>query len=758
MKHKTGLLTVFLFIFFQVAAQQFYFPKISSKDSSQLAEWMPALAVDVIKQYKDDDREEFLNNLFRLQVLAGEFKNAIETINELRNINKKNNLPRADLFYRQQELYAKAKQQQQASHDDFAKAFRQAFITYYSKLDDKDANYLRTAFLTRNGVEELKNQFEELLNRYANKDSLTINEAMQLCGSYELYQLFKNVEPVAEKLLKEDENNRYIIQDSILINTSSGSHISAIVMRKRGIDKPQPVVLEFTIYTGAISEVAKDAVVNGYIGMIAFTRGKRFSADEIIPYEFDGEDCADVINWIAKQPWCNGKVGMYGGSYNGFTQWAATKHLPPALKTIVPSASAAPGLDVPMMNNVFQSFVFPWSYYVSNNRFLDYADYNDSAKWDSLYKKWYASGKPYRLLDSLTGRGKNKIFQSWIAHPGYDKYWQKMIPYKEEFSKINIPVLSTTGYYDGGQVGAMYYFREHNKYHKQASHYLVIGPYSHYGSQGFLGAMPEPQLLGYKIDSVANIPIHDIIFQWLDYILKDGKKPAILKDKVNYEVMGANKWKHASSLSKINNDTKQFYLGGAIKKDRYSLSMHKPVKTEYILQQVDFSDRKTINNYDHTNKIVADSIDLSNGLLFMSEPFDESFEFNGNFSGKLHFSTNKKDMDYSVNVFELMPNGKYFYLTYFMGRASYAANNNSRKLLAPGKSERISFTNSYMTSKKISKGSRLVILLNINKSPYEQINCGTGKDVSDEKIEDAKNPMKIRWYNDSYIKIPIWKG
>ena len=62
-----------------------------------------------------------------------------------------------------------------------------------------------------------------------------------------------------------------------------------------------------------------------------------------------------------------------------------------------------------------------------------------------------------------------------------------------------------------------------------------------------------------------------------------------------------------------------------------------------------------------------------------------------------------------------------------------------------------------MTSKKISKGSRLVILLNINKSPYEQINYGTGKDVSEEGIEDGKDPMQIRWYNDSYITIPIWK-
>ncbi len=757
MRYKTSLLAFFLFTFLQLIAQQFYFPKKIIADSTKWAEWIPGLAGDVIKKYKAENAEGYLNNLFRLQILAGKFDSAIKTIHAVRDIPVKNNELNANLFYRQHELFATTKQQQQITHDAFSDAFRQIFKAFYSQLNDKDANFLYTAFISRNGIEDLKMQFEGILNAFANKDSLSIDEAIRLCRSYQVFQLFQNIEPLARTLLVEEDNRRYIIQDSILIKTRSGAHISAIVIRKKGIDKPQPVVLQFTIYTGAILSLTKDAVTNGYIGMIAFTRGKRFSPDEIVPYEHDGEDCRDVINWVANQPWCNGKIGMYGGSYNGFTQWAATKHLPPALKTIVPSASAAPGLDVPMMNNVFESFVFPWTYYVDNTRFLDYADYNDNGKWDSLYTKWYASGKPYKLLDSLTGRGKNRIFQSWIAHPGYDKYWQSMIPYKEEFSKIIIPILSTTGYYDGGQVGGMYYFREHNKYNKQANHYMVIGPYSHYGSQGFLGAMPDSVLLGYKIDPVANISIHDIIFQWFDYILKDGKKPAILQDKVNYEVMGANKWKHASSLSKMSNNTLQFYLSRTFTKEHYALSTHKPNKTEYILQEVDFSDRKTINNYDHTNSIISDTRDLSNGLLFMSEPFNESFEFNGNFSGKLHFSISNKDMDYSVNVFELMPDGKYFYLTYFMGRASYAANVNSRKLLIPGKLEVISFTNSYMTSRKISKGSRIVILLNINKSPYEQINYGTGKDVSDESIEDAKNPLQIRWYNDSYIKIPIWK-
>ena len=67
---------------------------------------------------------------------------------------------------------------------------------------------------------------------------------------------------------------------------------------------------------------------NGYVGIIAFTRGKGKSPQNIEPFEHDASDVYDVIDWISKQPYCNGSVGMWGGSYLGFTQWAAAKTMP----------------------------------------------------------------------------------------------------------------------------------------------------------------------------------------------------------------------------------------------------------------------------------------------------------------------------------------------------------------------------------------------------------------------------------------------
>ena len=108
-------------------------------------------------------------------------------------------------------------------------------------------------------------------------------------------------------------------------------------------------------------------------------------------------------------------------------------------------------------------------------------------------------------------------------------------------------------------------------------------------------------------------------------------------------------------------------------------------------------------------------------------------------------------------LIKVMPNGEYFHLSYFLGRASYTKDITKRNLLKPNEIESIPFSNTHLVSKQLSKGSRLLVVINVNKNPFSQLNYGTGKEVSDETIEDTKEPLKVKWYNDSFVKIPIWK-
>jgi predicted acyl esterase len=239
--------------------------------------------------------------------------------------------------------------------------------------------------------------------------------------------------------------------------------------------------------------------------------------------------------------------------------------------------------------------------------------------------------------------------------------------------------------------------------------------------------------------------------------MRGAKKPELLKDKINYQVMGANEWKHAPSLEKMSNETLTLYLTDKKTGAYYQLSREKPSTQGFLSQEADFADRKTTNNDSYPYPIVGKKPDISNGFSFITEPFDELVEISGAFLGEIKATINKKDMDIGVVLYEVMPNGELFHLSYFIGRASYANDMSVRKLLTPGKVESIPFDRTRMVSRRLSKGSRLLVTLNINKNPYAQINYGTGKDVSDEDINDAKTPLQIRWHNDSYVKIPIWK-
>ncbi|HKQ77976.1 MAG TPA: CocE/NonD family hydrolase [Blastocatellia bacterium] len=750
---KLLLLTVLYFAFgAHSSIQELDLPQAAIKDEAALAEAMPGFARRVIAIYEEPDRSRRLNALFRLQMVADQHADAVASLRSLIELRRATSLSSA-LPLLPFEVVAKARAKQATSGLSFDEAFKQEFRELFNHLDDKSASEALDWW--GSDQNRARNDLRAAVEKQKGKDRIALADALDLIRQYHFYQYIQATMSLTNALIAEDDARRYITDKEILIKTPDGASIAAMVARPKSARTPLPALLIFTIYADdeRYFSQARASAARGYAGVVAYTRGKGRSPDTPVPYEHDGEDARTAIDWISKQPWSDGRVGMYSGSYNGFTQWAATKSLHPALKTIVPYVANNPGNGLPMENNVFLFVNYAWAFYATNNKYLDNETYFDRKRWGDLNNKWYAGGKSYRQIDSVDG-APNKWLQRWLQHPGYDSYWQKMAPYKGEFAKINIPVLTITGYYDDAQQSALHYLNEHYKYNKNAEHFLLIGPYDHFGAQS---SRKEAVLRGYNIDPVAQIDTPEITYQWMDYAMRGGKKPELLKDKINYQVMGANEWKHAPSLEKMSNETLTLYLTDAKAGDHYRLSSDKPSTPGFLSQEVDFADRKTTNNDSYPNPIVGKKPDLSNGFSFITEPFDEPVEISGAFLGEIKATINKKDMDIGVVLYEVMPNGELLHLSYFIGRASYAKDMSVRKLLTPGKMESIPFDRTRMVSRRLSKGSRLLVTLNVNKNPYAQINYGTGKDVSDEDINDAKPPLQIKWHNDSYVKIPVWK-
>ena len=749
-----------------VRSQQLYLSHQAYENVAEMTKAIPALAEKIVERYQHNplpNKLAYYGNLFRYQMIAGQYEAALKSIDSAKAQYKATDSLVAITFVFPFWLYAKTGYLTSAGNPaNFNLIFDSVFSSSYEKLSfkaaDKAENYFKAT------LQDRQQRYIDQVNRLkrTGKDSISYSEAQSLCFSYLNYIVYSYELPKADSLMEIVNKTKYIIEDSVMITMRDGAKIAATVVRSRTETKPQPVILKFGIYSNP-SEVpeTKFIAAHGYVGVIADTRGKRLSPDSITPFEHDANDGYDIIDWISKQPWCNGKIGMYGGSYLGFSQWATVKKLHPALKTIVPIAAVGAGIDFPGMNGIYGTTeILSWLHFVTDNK---YTLHNYSAShWDNVQHQWYATGTAFNSLDSIHGK-YSPIFHSYTKHSAYDNFWGNMVPFKKDFSQINIPVLTISGYYDDDQRGALYYFNQHYLFNKNANHYLLLGPYDHGGVQGY-PFDPSDNLNGYKIDSCAKISIMDLVFQWFDYTLKGKSKPILLKEKINFEVMGSNIWRHATTISKINNDTLTFYISDKKDDNYYKLENVKPLKLKSIIQKIDFKYRSdslidenlAINGGDF---LIVDSVlNTSNHVIFTSNLFENDFDINGSFIANLNVITNKSDFDISIRLYEQLPNGFFFQLSNNIARCSYLNDNTRRQLLKQGKLEHINFNNTFFTSKHIQAGSRLVLLIGVNKSPYWQINYGTGKDVSKETISDATIPLKLQWLtNGSCIKIPIWK-
>jgi uncharacterized protein len=755
-----SILAAHLFLGAGAFCQKIYFPPAGYADSSSVGQQMSSLARTVISRYSASDKASYYDNLFRLQLVAGDYSAALRTLDtSSRLIFPDTSKAKGFGFLYRTYLMTIAAFQKDSSRTfakdsskSFADLYKEIFIRLHRPLSPDATVIADGVFLLDQAY--LKKDFKEqiTIQKQSGKDSIGLEDAVRLCRAWCLY-FFADKTGAGKELVSRFENEKYFSDDSVLIRMPDGGSVSLTIVRKRDVAAPQPVVLLFSIYPRFDHRAAKESAARGYVGIVANTRGKRLSPDQTEPFEHDARDAWYIIDWISKQPWCNGKVGMYGGSYLGFSQWSAAKSLHPALKTIVPQVAVGAGIDYPMQNGVFQSYMLQWIHYVVNNKYTDEEEFDNADRWDSVNNAWYETGRSFRALDTIDGR-PNAIFQRWLDHPSYDGFWQNMTPQKKEFTRINIPVLTISGYWDDDQVGAMYYFKQHNLWNKNANHYLLIGPYNHEGAQGF----PRKSLGAYNLDSIANIQIQDIVFDWFNHVLKDSSLPAILADKVNLEVMGANKWNHFPALSKISNDSLIFYFSNVISGDHYKLSSAQPPGTGYIEQQVDFKERIIDKHAEATGGKFIDSIlDRGNKLVFKTDPMLQKTVFSGSFTTSLVLSVNKKDVDIEYALYEQLPDGRYFFLNRTVQRLSYAKDRTTRHLLQPGKIETIELNNNFLTCIQLAERSRLVLTIGVNKSPDSQINYGTGRDVSDETIADANVPLQIKWYNSSILIVPILK-
>jgi uncharacterized protein len=749
----TRLLTLIVCLFAamctqaQAQAQELAFPRAAAADDAQLAATLPALAKQALASYRTENKDHYLGAVFRMQLVAGDAAASVATADQwlAQHVDGPGAEP-AD-FSLGTRFYARARARQDARHESFDEAYRTTFREAFAQYDDRRA--YEVVWNLGAPLVVLRRGWQPILDRQKDKDTIALADAVRLISGWADYESSNTSWKLNEELAPEDEARRYIVEPDVLIRTKHGATLSAIVVRSRKSGK-QPTALRGVIQTVVSSSMrqAKFAASRGYVGMEVDTHGKRLSPDEIVLFEKDAEDMRGVIDWISKQPWSDGQVGMYGGSNTGFTQWAAAKTLHPALKTIVPYCPQEPGYGLPMENNVFSTSNYD-VFFELGSKVPE--QFQDRARIEPALKKWYETGRPFKEIDQVDGI-PNPWLQKYLKHPAFDSYWQSMTAYGKDYRKLDVPILAIDGYYDDGQSNAVRHLRDHYRYRPDAEHYLVIGPYEHFAVQG---AWKPWQIRGYAIDPVAQLDTPELTFQWFDYVMKKGPKPAILQNRINYQVMGANEWRSAPSIEAMSGEKLTLHLSPARSGDYYTLSTQRPSGAAGVTQRVDFADRTTTSFGAYPGTVLSARPDFKEAQLFVTEPFDSAVTLSGLFSARLHAILNKKDMDVAMVLYEITPSGEFFHLSWTVQRASFAKNMAKRELLASGVRQTIPLDNTHLVSRRLSKGSRLLVALTINRSPYYQINYGTGKDVSAESIADAQEPLVVQWLGESTVTIPI---
>lgn len=643
-------------------------------------------------------------------------------------------------------------QQKEASAKNFDRLLGSTFGAQLSMMDNE--RLVQTSFALGWSLPRALNYSLNVFKQYQDLEKLNTQQAISLIVNSHLYRVLEKVIPSSVAMLDQKIAQRFIVEPETLITTPDGVALAATIVRPKNAAHKLPAAMQFTIYADQQSHIktAMHAAAHGYVGVVANSRGKRSSKNAIVPWEYEGEDATRAIDWISKQSWSNGEVVMYGGSYNGFTQWAAAKHMHPALKAMAPYTAASLITGLPYENNIALTGNYQWAFHVTNNKTMDHSVYGDWKKTNKMVAELYESGRAFKDIDKIDGKA-NPLFQKWLQHPGFDRYYQDMVPYQQEYAKINIPVLTVTGYFDGGQISAVDYLKRHYKYNKNADHTLLIGPYDHGTAQG----RPHSHYSNYALDEVAlKKDTEEVVFAWFDHLLYGKKKPELLKDKVNYQLMGSNQWKHKPSYEQMNQQAQTFYLTtkAADQEQRRPMQTQPETTSSFVSLTVDMADRTTEHNRTPWPTI-QEALDPDNGLVYVTEAFEQPQELAGEITGHFFIAVNKKDVDIGYNFYEINKDGQVFYLNTYRSRASYAHDMSHRQLLTPGERTIIPIVNARMTAKLIEKGSRLAIVLNVNKNRDAQVNMGSGKDVSEETIEDAGEKLTIKWFNDSIIKLPL---
>lgn len=495
-------------------------------------------------------------------------------------------------------------------------------------------------------------------------------------------------------------------------------------------------------------------------------RGRGDSEGEFRPFIQEANDGYDTVEWLARQPYCAGKVSMWGGSYAGYVQWVTARERPPHLLTIVPAAAPYAGVDFPMSGNIRPTYLVQWLSFTQGHTSRDQL-FGDLDWWLAQDRRWLESGTSFESLGGLLS-APAPSFREWLQHPDMDAYWDSYNPSAKQYAQLNIPILTITGSHDDDQPGALEHYKEHMRNasdEERARHYLVIGPWDHAGTR-----TPKAEIGGLKFGPASLVDLPKLHVDWYAWTMLGAEKPAFLKNRVAYYVMFADRWRYADSLEAVTAQMQPLLLdshGGA--SDLYgsgsltvALAGSGGPPDHYVYDPRDVSIAAVEQQVDPNSYVDQKLLNARNGrqLVYHSEPFPRDTEVSGFFKLSAWISIDRPDTDFVATVYEVQDDGGSILLASQMLRARYRESPRMQRPVTTPKPLRYDFDHFTFVSQQIRRGSRLRLVIAPVNSIYFEKNYNTGGIVARESVRDARS-VTVRLFHDrshpSTLYVPLGK-
>lgn len=459
-----------------------------------------------------------------------------------------------------------------------------------------------------------------------------------------------------------------------------GVCLSADVYLPKGITDPIPAVFVRTPYGKEdVCEVYYRYVQRGYAVVIQDVRGRNQSEGQWLPNYYEVEDGDDTLNWIAAQSWSSGNVGMVGGSYLGYVQWAAAASGNPHLKALISVVCAGSAfIDLPRRGGSFTSGMLAWAFAVSQKQF--HPELMERDDWEEVLNIRPLKDIPQKAL------GYSVPFLSkWLEDSDYNDFWRRS-NWQERSKRARIPALIQSGWFDDNGMGTTEALEIVHDF-PEGMRKVILGPWQHSGNSRY-------DMHGVSFGSKAlRFDLDYIYFQWFERYLKGVDNGIDRTSPVEYYTVGQETWKTASNWpvpetietdifldskgsanTSVGDGTLSFHLPETEGSDSYDYDPQNP--STHI---IDMSENEIEVPEDYTQEELRPDI-----LCYTSEPLTSDVVITGDLTVSLYISSDAPDTDFMVRLTDVDENGRSIKLADGILSARYRNGFDHAEFLNPG--------------------------------------------------------------------------